>query len=495
MLAWIILLLFFIIYNDILNLNINGLIMLIEEFGFSGSFIALFFALFISGCSQIEASKPTASDIKGNPDKFCNYISNVITFEMAKEGITGLAIAVLDDHRTLYQAGFGYADSSLKTPVTHKCIFEQCSISKLFTAIAIMQLYEKGLIDLDKPITAYLPEFSIRMRGTNESVPTVRTLLFHHSGLPSDWFEGVYIGTGTNYNIDYTDKFTKLPGMFSNETMAFPPNKVFSYSNLGYSFLGDIVIRVSGMGFEQYMQKNILAPLEMKDSSFIFRDEFKTRYVKGYLEGKETIIPVIRDIPAGGLKASVADMARFLQMVITGGSLNGKMLLKTETMYEMLKIQNQNVPLDRDFKIGLGYWNYSFPQMHNEIIFGHDGDLPPFHSLLLFMPERKIGLVIMVNSIHGLTDSSLDLYQIAIKTLSALIEMKTGIPYETLPAESPKRDFTAGEISNLPGYYAGWLGFSRIKIKGSRLLAEIFYPAFWNRYRFNFIVSCHGNSE
>ncbi len=445
--------------------------MLNKEIGFSGSFAALFFALLISGCSQKEVSKPDLSAIKGNPDNFCNYISNVIIFEMAKESITGLAVAVVDDRETIYQAGFGYADTAIKAPVTSDSIFELCSISKLFTATAVMQLYEKGLIDLDKPITTYLREFSIRMRTASESVPTVRMLLCHHSGIPSDRAGGAFIGT--NYNVEYTGEFKKIASLFSNETMAYPPNKVFSYGNLGYSLLGDIVERTSGMDFEKYVQKNILIPLGMKDSSFVFRDDFKTRYIKGYLEGKETIIPVIRDIPAGGLKAPIADMARFLKMVIAGGSLDGETLLKTETMHEMLKIQNRNVPLDGSFKIGLGYWNYSFPQMHDEVVYGHDGDLPPFHSLILFMPERKIGLVVMINSIHGAMGSSLDLFPIAIKTLSALIEMKTGKPYDTIPAESPRRDFTAGEISNLPGYYAGWLGFSRIKINGSGLQAEI----------------------
>ncbi len=393
------------------------------------------------------------------------YISNIIESEMRKNGITGLSITVVEGLDTVYSAGFGYADTGKRIKMTTGTILNEGSVSKLFTATAVMQLAEQGKIGLDRPIQEYLPEFTVLSRFTNSGPITVRELLTHHSGLPSERLKGIFFGT--NAPEGYTNEFTKLPGLFSNVYTAAAPNTIFSYCNLGFSLLGCIVSRVSGKDYESYLQENILKPLGMGHSSFLIKPEWKDLYSKGYSAAGETVIPYVRDIPAGGLNTTADDMSAFLKMLLNQGKTGNTNILKAATLKEMLTAQNTNVVLDGSFRIGLTYWLMPVPEMDNRVFAGHDGDLPPFHASLLFSPEKNIGVFILVNSMKGM--GSLGLNKIACESLQSILEAKYGVLF-TNQKPSPVVKTSAADLQALPGYYASSIsGFSELKKNGDGL--------------------------
>jgi len=153
-----------------------------------------------------------------------------------------------------------------------------------------MQLAEQGKIDIDEPLTRYLPEFSIKTRFPGTGSITPRNMMTHHSGLPANFYKGILSKD--------PEPFTKVINKLKDEYVAYPPDFVYSYSNLGVTLLGNLVERVSGMGFTSYMDGSLLRPLGMDSSSFSVRPGMVV--AKGYRNGKETIEPAIRDLPASG---------------------------------------------------------------------------------------------------------------------------------------------------------------------------------------------------
>lgn len=127
--------------------------------------------------------------------KYCELkekLSSIISAEMKRHKITGVSIAVNDDGKTVWSEGFGYSDKEERIAATPHTVYRIGSITKVFTATAIMQLVEHGLLDLDKPVSDYLPEFTINTRFTQSKSITIRDLMTHHSGLPSDNLNGFY---------------------------------------------------------------------------------------------------------------------------------------------------------------------------------------------------------------------------------------------------------------------------------------------------------------
>ena len=233
---------------------------------------------------------------------------------MKKHDVTGMSIALVDDRGLIWAEGFGYADIENAVPATPETVYRVASISKLFTATAVMQLAEQGRIDIDEPLTRYLPEFSIKTRFPGKGSITPRNMMTHHSGLPANFYKGIL--------SKHPEPFTKVIKELGDEYAAYPPDFVYSYSNLGVTLLGNLIERVGGKDFTSYMDESLLRPLGMASSSFSAKDGMVV--AKGYRKGKETSDPAIRDLPASGLLSNAVDMGRFMQMVLAGGESGGQ---------------------------------------------------------------------------------------------------------------------------------------------------------------------------
>jgi CubicO group peptidase (beta-lactamase class C family) len=204
----------------------------------------------IAGCS----GAPTRPESVGRGDyaKVAQYVSALVRYEMKKRDVTGLSIALVDDQRVVWAEGFGYADKAGKIPASPETVYRAGSISKLFTATAAMQLAEQGRLDIDRPLGDYLPGFSIRTRFVDEAPVTPRSIMTHHSGLPSDYLKGMWTRN--------PESFTRLADRVRDEYAANPPGTVFSYSNLGVTLLGDAIGKVAGRDFVSHVRDEILLP-------------------------------------------------------------------------------------------------------------------------------------------------------------------------------------------------------------------------------------------
>lgn len=343
----------------------------------------LFPVLLLFSCHVAWAAETSAgtTDYKSATDR----LVWIVRKEMWRHGIVGLSIAVVDDQKVAWARGFGHADKGRDVPATPETVYRVGSISKLFTATAAVQLAERGLMDPDRPLNDYLPEFSIKSRF-NGGVITPRNIMTHHSGLPANYLRGMWTRDPAPLG--------RLVELTRGEYAAYPPDWVFSYSNLGFALLGAAVEKTAGKDFSGQMDEALLGPLGMTSSRFATRLGASPGNSKGYRDGKETEDPPLRDVPAGGLNSSVADLAHFMEMIFADGGYGGKTILKPGSAGEMLRPQNQNVPLDFSFRVGLGWMLGGLGDIDIKgagPVAHHAGGDPPFSRPVDNPSETQIG--------------------------------------------------------------------------------------------------------
>ncbi len=175
--------------------------------------------------------------------------------------LPGIAVSVMNDQDMIFSRGYGMADVEKKISMQPETIFSICSISKLFTSVAIMQLWEQGKLRLDDSINALLPSYNLKQQY-KETVPiTIRSLLTHSSGLPR---EAAYpYWSGPDF---YFPTVKEINEKLGNQQTLYPSSTIFQYSNLGMSLLGEAVTAVSKTGYEDYVAKNILQPLKLSNT-------------------------------------------------------------------------------------------------------------------------------------------------------------------------------------------------------------------------------------
>ncbi len=432
----------------------------------AGSILILATAL-CAACASQSPARPNSAQGQGHEG-----LSAFIRAQMKEKKIPGLAISVSDSSGVLWSQGYGLARKSGRIAFSERTISNVGSVSKVFTATAIMKLEEAGKLDLDAPLSSYLKGFQPQLRGTRLEDITVRRLLSHHSGLSSDNFSQFMLGQ------ERPENYPRLMDQSLAAANALIPvraaDAVFSYSNLGYSLLGLVVEELSGMSFNDYVQKEICAPLGMEDSSFLIQDEKLERYALGYLGGKESFIPYIRDMSAGSFSSTAVDMGRFLSSYLAAWK-GGAGILRQESVIQMFSAQNHGVALDLDFSVGLCWWIVDFQTLSGELALGHGGDLPPYHAISAILPERDLAVHIQVNGVEGIGSFSLsDILSEAFKEFAANKGQK--------PFAPPRREGPLAKPAQLPpalaaeleGFYATPMGLCQVKRSGGALKAQAF---------------------
>lgn len=391
------------------------------------------------------------------------YVTRLVQHEMARSKVAGLSLALVDDQRVVWAQGFGFADFEKGVPASAETLYRVGSISKLLTSAAAMQLAERGQLDIDKPLPHYLPSFSPGTPQAREAI-TPRQLMTHHSGLQRDLFKG--------FQSSQPKPFASLVDDIAGEPLAYAPGQLFSYSNVGISLLGAVVQSITGEPFARHLKQSVLAPLGMEHSAFETGVSNSPRMAKGY-RGRDAIPEVpLRDVPAGGLNSSVKDISRFMSMVFAEGRSGPNQILKPETLREMLRPQNSDVPLDFNFQIGLGWMLSTLGKSTIENagpVAHHGGAIGMFRSQMYLLPQHKLGVVVLANS--GSAASVVDL--VATEVLALALEAKTGIrqPKHAQPewADAP---LSAEERNAHVGDYTTVAGPVHIRADGTDLRAK-----------------------
>jgi CubicO group peptidase (beta-lactamase class C family) len=312
---------------------------------------------------------------------------------MARRGIPGLAVALVEGDRAQWVEGFGYRDRQGGAPVTVDTIFSVQSMSKLFTATAVMQAVGAGRLDLDEPITTYLPEFTVHsaFQEHPERKITLRMLLSHTAGFTHE------APVGNNNDLDPGD-FDAHVRSISDTWLRFPVGTGYAYSNLGIDLAGYILERVEGKPFAQVMRDSLLGPLGMGHSTF---DRTVIRSTDDRAVGHVDPYPAPPlDVPmtaAGGLYTNAADLARFLRFQLSDGAIDGRVVLDPRWMDVMRTVPAPSVGAAAGYALGVvrHRWN-RWDQGPN--LFEHGGGGFGFISDLWWLPQLKIGIAILTNS-------------------------------------------------------------------------------------------------
>ena len=312
---------------------------------------------------------------------------------MAEQGVPGLAVALVDSDRALWVEGFGDRDHQGGARVTADTILSVQSMSKLFTATAVMQAVAAGRLDLDEPITIYLPEFTVHsaFQEHPEQKITLRMLLSHTAGFTHE------APVGNNNELDPGD-FDVHVQSISDTWLRFPVGTGYAYSNLGIDLAGYILERVEGKPFAQVMRDSLLGPLGMDHSTFdrtMIRsiDDRAVGYVQPYPE------PPL-DVPmtaAGGLYTSAADLARFLRFQLNDGSIDGRAVLDPTSMQELRTVPPPNAGAPAGYALGVVRTRWNRWDQRPDL-FTHGGGGYGFLSDLWWLPQLQIGIAILTNS-------------------------------------------------------------------------------------------------
>jgi len=429
--------------------------------------------LFLIGCagnavredgdSRIETTPAYLLHEKGRPLR--EGLSQTIDRIQARYAIPGLSLAVVKDGEVVWAEGFGVADQSTGAPASQETIYRVGSLAKPVTAMAVMQLEERGELDIDQPLHAYIPQFSIRSRFDTVAEPiTLRSILCHHAGLPTDLNKGMWTGA----------RFTEVAVNLRAEYAAFPPNLVFSYSNTGYSLLGTALENVSGMPYEAWVRTHIFQPLGMSASGFDQRLLPADRLAQGHKWGEAQSLLPIRDRPAFGLYTSAMDLGRFMAALLPGGEERLSGVIMPETLMEMFEPQNTDSPLDLNVRNGIGWFLEDDTIPGGGRVVRHGGTTLFFSSELIMLPERGWGVAVLSNS----GDVRPVVAQLAEEVLRLAVSSRSPPTERERRIAAKAHLVEAHELSAPGGNYATDVGLISIRPKDAKLCACILEETF-----------------
>jgi len=354
--------------------------------------------------------------VSAPPDGVWQEIAAFHRSRVERAGIVGSSLVLVDGGRIAGSSFVGYQDLASKTPVDAHTIFHWASITKTFTGIAIMQLRDRGLLKLDDPAIAYVPELrEIHNPYGDMRQVTIRHLMTHSSGLrAATWPWG---GDKPWHPFEPT-RWEQVVAMFPYTELQFAPGSKYSYSNPGVIILGRIIEHCSGDDYETYINKNILMPLEMRETFFdrapyhlvAHRSHSYARDDKGLTEQRFDFDTGIT-VSNGGLNAPLTDMAKYLAFLIGGEGAHAAVydgVLKRSSLDEMCTRQIRAA--DGEGGSGDRVWAglSCFVEEHEgQELVGHSGDQNGFIShLYIHRPSRR-GYVVSFNTNAERADASL----------------------------------------------------------------------------------------
>jgi len=311
-------------------------------------------------------------------------------------GIPGLAVGLVQGGEIAYAKGFGVQSLATRAPVTLDSVFAVMSVSKCLVATAVMQWAERGRLDLDAPLVDYLPY--LQMDDERVRQITIRQVLSHTSGMP-DLEDDEYIELVNHPESDdgAAERFVRSLG---DRRLVADPGERFSYSNIGYNVLGDLLAKVSGRSFESTMREEVLVPAGMPNSSFLWTDVARDVQVWPHLRAPEMSptqgYPYHRaDAPSSFLHTTVTDLCHWAIISLKRGSPAGLSLLSPAGYGSMwTPVAKRGDPPGLYEEMGLG-WSLGHYQGAATICHGGAGF--GWTAFLLLLPEKDCAGVLMCN--------------------------------------------------------------------------------------------------
>lgn len=435
--------------------------------------VLLILSLGAVGCGAPPQRPPAGA--KPGIDYLEDRLGHEVRRVIDEHDLASVSLTIVDGQGIVYERSFGWADEDRGVQATPLTPYRWGSNSKVFVMLALLQLEAEGKLDLDAPLSEYLPEFSIGPPPPThpESADwalrdiTLRSVLTHHSGLPNDYLRG-FLSEAPIPLRQY------LPAV--REMRAQQPVGIsHSYSNLGYSLLGLVIERVSGQSLHDYMQTHMFLPTGMESAAFRWTPELKRQVARPYDgEGRERPLFEISSKPAGALVASTRDMGRFATAIIRGGEGRRGRFIDRELLESSFVRQNVGVPLDFDLKQALAWRLDARPVETFGRSIQHGGGILSHHSAFVILRDHELGALVATNSERG----AQVVQQLAWQALSLAIEVKTGKPPPPGPMPLPVHEMddpTEDMFEGWTGHFATVLGDVTVERRDEQELSlEVF---------------------
>lgn len=376
-----------------------------------------------------------------------------------------LSVALLDGDTVAFAGGYGMANPDRVLPASELTRYRAGSISKVFTAMAALQLAEQGRLNLDAPLADVLPGFRMRSRFADAGPVTPRQILRHRAGLPTDWAQGMW--------SDTPEPFGRLVAHLQDEYLATPPDQLYAYSNVGFSLLGAAIERITGEPFARWMQDQLLQPLRMQSSVFeIAPPSGPFASVAFDAKGRVEPEPGLRDLPAGGLNTTVVDLLQLARLWFHQGRMDGRQILSPASIAAMQTPPHAPALAD-NANVGLG-WHLVDEEFDGVgPLLWHAGGTPHHHAQLMLLPQLKLAVAVMSSSV-GAGEVAQDA---ALKALALMAQARTGSdPVRPLregvdPAYPPADQLPRPLV--IDGHYDTPMGLVRLDTQGQQVHASL----------------------
>lgn len=355
-----------------------------------------------------------------------------LPYKRQYEQIPGLSLAIVDQGDIVFKDGYGYADVEGEEEAKPETCYKIASISKMFTAVAILQLRDKGKLELDDPITKYLPWFDLDTDETKTENITIRQILSHASGLCRN-------GMTPHWESDEFPSTEEIRDNLTEELTRLENLTQFKYSNYAFGLLGEVIKEASGRSYERYVREEIIDRLELSSTSARvkqdIRQELATAYTRA-LPGQEfNTLQEREEIPspdtnfyisAAGLTSNVIDLAKFLTALFTEVD-QGNELLSRESRKRMIKKQMETGG-GGSYGLGIGIY-----QLEDRKIVGHSGGFTGHTTYAAYDLDNDLSVILFSNTFaYNLTDTVDGLFKFFYSLLDSgeNFEMESGIDFD-----------------------------------------------------------------
>ena len=364
--------------------------------------LASFLATLLSASpSSADDAPPTKAQLLAHPEiqgaiaAIDAYVQGVQTYDK----IPGISVGIVYDQDLLWQSGYGYSNVQAMRPADADTLYSICSISKLFTAISIMQLRDAGELTLRDAVGDHLDWFNIEQAHDGSGPATIESLLTHSSGLPRE--SDFPYWNGPDY--PFPTRAQIIDRLSVQETL-YPAQQYFQYSNLALTLAGEIVRERSGQEYSAYINQNILEPLGLSDTRTYYPEDLRGKQMAiGYtgIQRAGTRQPVppffTRGITAAaGFTSSVNDLARFASWQFNLLENGDDDVLKANTLREMQRVHW----VDPDWETT---WGIGFNVRHadKDTVVGHGGGCPGYITQFIMVPKQKFATIVLTNAADG----------------------------------------------------------------------------------------------
>jgi CubicO group peptidase (beta-lactamase class C family) len=351
--------------------------------------VSMLLLTIIPACNEADSIKKESTMAKKDTGSIFEKLDVYFQSLVDTTHIPGIAVAITRDDTIIYANGFGVRNLNTKDPVQANHIFHVASVSKPFAATAIVQLMERGKINLDEKLVTYLPYF--RMADTRYKNVTIKQMLNHTSGFPD---VNDYEWDKPQMDDGAAERYAKS---LINEKLISKPGEEFHYSNMAFDVLADVVAKVSGQSFESFVKENILLPLQMTESSFFqpeTKESLRTTPHTGNPPAVSAVYPYNRaHAPSSTLNSSAVQLANWAIANLHHGIFNGRSILKPES-YSMMMTPTFVTDKENNQAVGLSWFIGHYKDVS---MIMHSGSDLGYRSNFTMIPDRKLGIVLLAN--------------------------------------------------------------------------------------------------